>query len=163
MSLTRHDYVLRLTKEMKPKAILTSLTLAFLLPLTSCLLLKDNQHTDSQIRALLVGTWLTAPEDAVNETGEKTYYADGTADGFIEGAPFGDFVYESKWKVENGVLIIYDMNFTPNTFEDGEVIFEEGEIIEDRIIEINSEYYIYEDLQDGLQDIRRRKGSNQSR
>src|SRR5262245_47516999 len=105
------------------------LLLAITLSISGCSALAP-RSADDALAQKLVGTWAGeyAESGYLTSYGEKTYYADGHATGFIvfpananAGActALRKLSYESKWQVVDGVLVITDVVYTPSSLNDG--------------------------------------------
>lgn len=122
-----------------------------------------HKSTDDFYAQQLVGTWSSEYTDDrgnINSYGEKTYYADGTAMGFIvfPGASDTDtcstlrkLTFQSRWKVQDGVLEISAAEYEPASLND-----KKDEVIRDRIVSIDSNEARFEDLSDNSRFIRKR-------
>lgn len=114
--------------------------------------------SDADYREIIIGTWSSKypEENGISMYGEKTYNADGTASGHISiraRGPAGLTVeierttFSSKWKVEEGILESFDVQFS-----DGERV----DVIRDKIISISRDVAEYEASTDGSRFVRHR-------
>lgn len=104
--------------------------------------------TEANIKSKILGTWHVYESHSFGGADfQKTFYADGTAKGFIrpnlrsgKDALYLPWIhFTSRWKVEGSSIFIYDMK-SPIA-----EIFEEGEVHHDAIISISSEKIKYWD------------------
>lgn len=133
-----------------------------LLCLASCLAscaAPSSTVDEATIRRLLPGTW--EQEVSRGSRGmlfEKTYHADGTAKGQAVhyedrggGRVFnGNVQFRSKWRLKGVILESYDVRCS----EPG--LFKEGDVFVDRIISIDAEKKIYENITHGGVETSRR-------
>ena len=136
-----------------------------LLVLSGCAIAPQNDLSDERYSQLLVGTWISQYsyyDDAEISYGEKTYNPDGTATGFISDRirlSSGKYYevnyksYTSNWRIEDGVLIIWDIRYKPQ--DPGS----ENYVIRDRILSMENNKAVFEDLSDGSKFVRLRKNS----
>ena len=121
----------------KPTAIVLSILL------NACAVIP--QHFDSHDRRL-VGTWIGPaylPLDI--DYGEKTYFPNGTACGFIleyGGAGKASLTfYIDRWEIKDGRLLS-EVDYTDDPY------LSPGEVIQDNILEINSNYMRLQETDD---------------
>jgi len=112
--------------------------------------LSDRVYADT-----LVGTWGTHfsyDDGAEVFYTEKTYRRDGTAEGSVSHKvrlPSGKYriadriSYKSRWHIANGVVVITRMHFSPP--EPGL----EAVVMRDRIVVIDGEKAVFENVEDG--------------
>ena len=122
----------------------------YLFILTACSTLSSTR-SDRDYAGLLIGTWrYNYPEESgVITSGEKTYNADGTSNGFIvykERTSAGDVeevervFYTSKWKIQNSIVVITDVVYSDLT---------PVGTLRDKIIFIGAKNAVFQDLSDG--------------
>jgi hypothetical protein len=130
----------------------------FLIFLAGC---SNEADSDKRYTTLLTGTWsseYTYDDGAIKSYGEKTYHQDGSATGFISDQrlvadqylEFRRQEYSSQWKIENGVVVITNVKFTPQ-IEDSDAV-----VIRDQILEINAYQARFKAFSDGSTFIRYR-------
>lgn len=139
------------------------LTLGAILVVSSCATQDQQSLSDETHSALLVGTWIAEYSyDEGNEIryGEKTYHPDGTAQGFISGRvrqPSGQYEevmhksFHSRWRIENRIVIIWDVRYSPSDPE------ADYQILRDKIISIDEREAEFESLPNGSVFTRTRK------
>jgi hypothetical protein len=97
--------------------------------------------SDRQIEEAIIGTWITNDDPALFT--RKTYFRGGTARGTMTESGPGEgtkkWTFESRWKIENGVMIVYDIRSNPPG------MLWKGAIAKDRIISIDKKRYVFED------------------
>jgi hypothetical protein len=107
---------------------------------------------EATIRQWLPGTWVKEERERNRVTvSEKTYFADGTASGQVllyEETNRGQLVvgsleFRSKWRLHGVTLESYEVRCSDPKF------FEEGEVFVDRVIDIDAEKIVFEDLTNG--------------
>ncbi|WP_237058609.1 hypothetical protein [Microbulbifer sediminum] len=106
---------------------------------------------DEYISKSLVGTWRGSyvhMEGRLYVYGEKSYKADGSAQGYISYVVLQDdgnmteverVTYSSNWRVEQGILVITDARYS-----DGEYIKE----MRDQILSIDTDSATFRSLED---------------
>ena len=106
-------------------------------------------QTEEEIRQLLPGAWHVISKNGKEVTySEKTFYADGTAKGFVRGRLMNSGVamytarinFSSRWKLEGQKMIVYDMR-SPDSD-----LFDPRDVHHDRIISISPERIEYENF-----------------
>lgn len=113
---------------------------------------SDIQLNDLELGQQLIGTWISQEAfDHYDLYGEKTYLEDGTAYGFIhifeattehKKKLIEKKEFKSKWKVQKGVLVIYDVSYHP-------YLQVEKEPILDKFIKIEKNKILYADMKSG--------------
>lgn len=107
---------------------------------------------EATIRQWLPGKWVTVERERNQVTvSEKTYFADGTASGQVllykesdrGQLVVGSLEFRSKWRLHGVTLESYEVRCSDPKF------FEKGEVFVDRVIDIDAEKIVFEDLTNG--------------
>ncbi|WP_193212644.1 hypothetical protein [Luteolibacter marinus] len=102
--------------------------------------------------ATVPGTWYTEMrEGRLIGTSEKTFRADGSAEGFIQAKQrSGGFsfvmptiTFRSKWRVEGDIYLSYDVKGS----QPG--IFEPGKVFRDRILSVSQDRIVCKEVESG--------------
>jgi len=122
--------------------------------LAGCAAAPRIQMSPTDIHQAMVGTWRDGfKKGRLESTMVKTYFADGTAKGWIqEQVSFHNTTFHpsrinftSRWRIEGDVVVSYDVR----SHKEG--MFKPSDVLHDRLLSINAERAEFIDLDHGGQ------------
>ncbi len=122
------------------------------LALVQCVSPPSVKPSTAEIRRLLPGTWMqTLEEHHRTQVMRKTYFADGTAKGWIHTTLNRGRVtvhlertnFTSRWRIEGDQIVIFDIESTDTH------LAQPGEVLHDRVLAIDKEHVDFIDLSHG--------------